>query len=117
VTYVREWALAFALTQVVEIPIVVFATRAAGAPAWKRAALAFLATLATHPIVWFVVPELELGDAARISLSEAWAFGAECLLYRLCFDALSWRGAAAASALANAASFAVGVVFFRLRGF
>jgi hypothetical protein len=117
VTYLREWAFAFALTQIVEIPIVVLATRALEAPRYKRAAAAFVATLATHPIVWFVIPDLGLDETARVFVSEAWAFGAECLIYRLFLAPLTWRGAAATSALANAASFGVGVLLFRLRGF
>jgi hypothetical protein len=121
VTYLGEWGLAFALTQLVEVPIVVALTRAAEAPAWKRAAAAFVATLATHPIVWFVIPEFSLGfnvgEGARVFTSEAWAFAAECAIYRLFLPPLGWRRAAAASAIANAASFGVGVLFFRLRGF
>ena len=116
-TYLKEWALAFALTQIIEVPIVVALTRAAELPAWKRAATAFVATLATHPIVWFVVPELGLGESARVSASEGWAFGAECVIYRLFLAPLGWRASAAASALANAASFGIGVLLFRLRGF
>jgi hypothetical protein len=112
VTYLGEWALAFALTQLVEVPIVTYIARG---PVWKRAAAAFVATLATHPIVWFVIPELELREGVRLVASEAWAFGAECLFYIAFLAPISWRRAAAASAIANGASFGLGLVAWRLR--
>ncbi len=115
-TYTGEWALAFALTQLVEVPVVVLVTRRLAAPAWQRAAVALLATLATHPIVWFVVPTLGLSEPMRYAASEAWAFGAELLIYRLALPGASWRRAAAASGLANAASFALGVLVYRVLG-
>jgi hypothetical protein len=115
-TYLGEWARAFALTQIIEVPLVVVATRPLAMPAWQRAALAAFASLATHPIVWFVMPELGLSEPARYVGSELWAFGAEALFYRLALPGASWGRAAAASGLANAVSFGVGVVFHHLIG-
>ena len=109
---VGEWAVAFALTEIVEVPIVLLLTR--GAPAWRRALTAFFATLATHPIVWFVLPELGLGEGARLFASEAWAIGAEGVFYRIFLPPFTWRGALCTSVVANLASFALGLLYYRL---
>jgi hypothetical protein len=116
VTYLTEWAVAFGLTQLVEVPVVTRVTRGLPAPAWRRAALAFAATLATHPIVWFVIPELGLSESLRYAASEAWAFGAELVFYRLAMPGATWGRAAAASGLANGASFLVGLAAYRALG-
>lgn len=55
------FALAFALTQLVEVPIYTAALRAArpGAPARRRRvriAIAFGASALTHPLVWYLFP-------------------------------------------------------------
>ena len=113
-SYLAEWLSAFALTQAIEVPIVVVLTRGSSLPAWRRAGVAFLASLATHPIVWFVIPELGLGEPARYVASEGWAFVGELLLYKLLLADLSWARAAAVSFGANAASFALGLVLWRL---
>ena len=115
-TYLTEWALAFGLTQVVEVPVVVAMTRAVPSAAWRRAAIAFVATLATHPIVWFVMPELGLGEPMRYAASEAWAFGAETAIYAATLPGLSWPRAAAVSAVANGASFVLGLLVYRALG-
>ncbi len=111
-SYVAQWVQAFLLSLVVEVPIVLGLTRAIPAPLWKRAAFAFFATLATHPIVWFVIPELGVRDPARLMLSEAWAFGAELVFYKLVFDGLTWARAALASVVANTASFGLGALMW-----
>ncbi len=54
------WIRAFAFTQLIEVPIYV-AALIAFAPALsrtKRWAVAFLCSLLTHPIVWFVFPRI-----------------------------------------------------------
>lgn len=112
--YVRAWAFAFGLTEVVELPIVVLLTRALPAPAYKRAAVAFVATLATHPIVWFVVPALGLGEPARVVASEAWATLGELFIYLIALERTTWRRAAVVSLVANAASFGVGLALWSL---
>ena len=104
------------MTQVVEIPVVVGVTRGLAAPVWQRAALAFVATLATHPIVWFVMPELGLSEPVRYVASEGWAFGAELLIYRALLPGATWGRAAAASGLANAGSFLAGLAAYRVLG-
>jgi hypothetical protein len=111
-TYLSEWAVAFALTELVEVPIVVGMARTA--PLATRVAAAFFATLATHPIVWFVLPELGLGEYARLFGSEAWAIGGECVFYRFFLPPCTWPVAARVAVVANVASFALGLLYYRL---
>lgn len=59
---VKDWFIAFVFTQALEVPIYYVALgRRAGARerdrVW-RAGFAFLASMATHPYVWFVIPSL-----------------------------------------------------------
>jgi len=59
---VKDWFLAFVFTQVLEVPIYYVAlARREGArerdQVW-RVGFAFLASMATHPYVWFVIPSL-----------------------------------------------------------
>jgi hypothetical protein len=118
VTYLLEWLRAFGLTEAIEIPIVLALTRSSppvgGMPAWRRAAIAFFASLATHPIVWFVIPELALADTTRIALSEAWATGAELAFYWVALPTLGVKRAAIVSVAANAASFGAGLLLWKL---
>jgi hypothetical protein len=71
-TAVWGWLVAFFFTQLFEIPIYYRVTRSFR--------VAFLASALTHPIVWFVFPELmELGVpyAAMVALAELFAVIAE----------------------------------------
>jgi hypothetical protein len=109
----RAWLLAFLLTVAVETPIVVWLTRQHAASAPRRAALAMFAQLATHPLVWFVFPQI-VGLTGRTSLllSETWAWAAETVFYLVALPGLPVARAVATSALANAASIAVGLALF-----
>jgi hypothetical protein len=72
-----RWLAAFAITQLVEMPIYARALRGKK----QRLAIAFGASAITHPIVWFVVPVLWLGNsyAAMILASEIFAVVAEAI--------------------------------------
>jgi hypothetical protein len=109
----RAWLLAFLVTVVVETPIVVWLTRQHPASAPRRTALAIFAQLATHPLVWFVFPHI-VGLTGRTSLllSETWAWAAETAFYLVALPGLPVARAVATSALANAASIAVGLAVF-----
>ncbi len=68
------WLGAFALTQLVEVPIYLRALR--GRLAW-----AFGLSLLTHPIVFFVFPRLVEGPYwAMVSMAEAFAVAVEAAL-------------------------------------
>jgi hypothetical protein len=86
---------------------------------WGRGSNAALAaalgTLVTHPIVWALVPRLEvpLGYAGAVALIESGVVLAESLAYRM-IVALTWRRALTASLVANAASTASGLLYYAL---
>lgn len=102
-TYFQSWALAFALTQLVEVPIY----RALARVRWWQA---FSLSLVTHPAVWYVFPSL--GARAALSwtqmlwLAEGFAYVVEAALLRA--YGVRWSRAIAVSMLANTASIVAG---------
>lgn len=62
----RSYGIAFAITQLVEVPIYVLALRRSRAQEavarswWQHIAIGFGASMLTHPIVWFVMPAVWL---------------------------------------------------------
>jgi len=106
---VAIWARYFALTLVVELGIAVPVLGRRQALGRRAAAVSF-AQLISHPVVWFILPELGLGRMSYLLVAEAWALVIELLFYRFAFADLSWSRALAVSALANGASLAAGTV-------
>lgn len=105
-----SWPGAFALTQMVEVPIY---ARALDGRWRRRLAVAFAASAVTHPIVWFVFPWLWPGTIwHRIAAAEAFAVAVEA----------AWLSAFGVgrsiwwALLANAASVAVGLASQALFG-
>jgi hypothetical protein len=80
------WLSAFVVTQLVETPVYALALTRDGPPRplWRRVAYGFLASLLTHPVVWFVIPELiPLTNYELFFVcAEGFALVAECLLMR-----------------------------------
>jgi hypothetical protein len=137
---VAAWLSAFALTQLVEIPIYTRAIRARDtvsrapentnprrpaadaiptlSPRLRipllatRVARAFLPSALTHPLVWFAFPRLPLAYLPMVVCAELFAFFAEAALLR----ALRVPRALAWSFLANAASLGVGLLLRALVG-
>lgn len=87
-----------------------------GSP-WRGALAACLATLASHPLVWLVFPEvaLRLGYWTALALIEGAVALGEALAYCLLVP-LDWRRALAASFIANAASTGAGLLYYALAG-
>jgi len=106
------WAAAFALTLAVEVPIVTWALRRAGAPTGRALAAAGFAQLATHPWVWFVFPALRWRGQASLAASEVFAWAVEAALYALVAPRLRWR-APLLSLAANATSYLAGALLWR----
>ncbi|MBX7192216.1 MAG: hypothetical protein K1X94_09170 [Sandaracinaceae bacterium] len=105
-----RWAIALAFTQMVEAPI--YATAIGGArPTRERWAIALAASFITHPLVWFVIPELvsTLAPGAShwsaIAVAETFAVTAEALWLAL----FGVRYALPLALLANGASFTLGL--------
>lgn len=107
--FLSGWGRAFALTLAVEVPLVIALTKGT-APLPQRVALAVIANLASHPLVWFVFPELGLDYHAWLVLAEAWAVLVETFVYMTQVPALGLRRAALISLAANATSVAAGFV-------
>lgn len=110
------WGRAFALTAAVELTVAVPALRRTRASRWRRLVTVFIAQLATHPIVWFVIPALHLPRPLFVAVAELWAFSIEALLYYVALPPLDWRSAALISGAANGASFAIGLSLRALTG-
>jgi hypothetical protein len=110
---IAPWARAFALTCVIEIPIVLWATRDVGAPA-RRAVIALVGQLATHPLVWFAFPYIPgVTGWTSFVASELYATALEAVLYATAWPRLGTARAFGVSAVANAASLAVGLAVGR----
>jgi len=106
--YFRAWLVAFVFTEMVEVPIY-WAGLRVGLLA------AFGATAITHPILWFVIfPHLGLPYVWLIVVGEAFAVSVEAAYFLLLRRGL--RRALLWSFLANAASFATGMLSRMLFG-
>lgn len=110
---IAAWLRAFLLTQVVEMGVYVHLPREAR-PWPERAAIAFGASAVTHPVVWFVLPELArgLGWWSTVALAELFAFGVEALW--LAAFGVRWPWALAGSLFANGWSFTLGLFCYAL---
>jgi hypothetical protein len=110
------WLWAFLFTQAVEIPLYVAMLRREARAGRARGelglgdlvGLGFGASAITHPIVWFVIPQIPYDSYwAMVGRAELFAVVAEGIyLYALCLSHLG--RALSASLLANAASFGLG---------
>lgn len=108
-TFLTSWMTAFAFTQMVEMGVYLHAHERPR-PLAERLAIAFACSGITHPLVWFVIPEL--ADAAGIAgywsmvaVAETFAVLAEALVLA-CFGvprAFLWALAA------NTCSFVLGL--------
>jgi hypothetical protein len=102
------WLSAFVFTQCVEIPIYTRLARATLPAAFGASAL-------THPIVWFIIPELMQGRGylAMVLVAETFAVVAEALYLGLAFGVnrpLCW------ALLANVTSAGLGLLSRALLG-
>jgi len=52
----HEWAIAFALTCLLELPVYAVCLRNALRPWWRLLGVAFALSLTTHPALWYAVP-------------------------------------------------------------
>jgi hypothetical protein len=105
---VLRWLVAFAFTQVVEVPLWVFVLGRQASPKRSlatRALIAFGASALTHPIVWFVFPRIvPFGYVVMVALAETFAVVAEAFYTR----AFGLRRALICSLLINGASAGLG---------
>ncbi len=105
------WLAAFLLTLAVEVPIAAWLLRRDEPDRVRLVLLVAFASLATHPVVWYVWTQAFLvGTPEYIVAAEAWAFGIEALFYWAAFRQAGVRRAVVVSLAANAASFIAGTI-------
>lgn len=107
---IRAWLVAFAFTQLVEVPIYSVGLRV-------RPLAAFGASAITHPIVWFVIcdPRWGLGYWPQVAIAELFAWLVEAAYFGLGLKK-GWKKGLLWSLLANAASFSAGMASRALIG-
>lgn len=125
---IADWLSAFVFTQLVEMPVWLYALRRHRAPWRSRIAVAFGASCLTHPIVWFVMPwaamalyrtALRAGGPALDETGRTLVYGGLAEGFAVLAEALYLRGFRVRrplrwSLLANAASVIVGTIVVRL---
>jgi hypothetical protein len=112
-TPLTDWLRVFAATQAIELAIAGPLLRSAEPRRLYRLALIFVATLVTHPVVWFVFPRIGLRYAAMVWASELFAWLVEAALYAHALPRLGAPRAVLVAAAANAGSLIlVGIVRF-----
>ncbi len=112
-SYQALWFRYFLLAIACELAVALPLLRMADPSRKRRFGAVVLANLASHPIVWFVLPPLLAPRGIYVVVAESWAIASEVAVYALVFPALPLARALAVSALANAASFGVGLVLNR----
>lgn len=119
--FILGWLRAFLLTQAVEMGVY---AQASARPLRERLGIAFAASAITHPIVWFVIPELvrAWGPSGAwrtdwwiaVGIAEVFAVTAEALWLGVFGkppgEAIAW------SLAANAASFTIGLFLYLYMG-
>lgn len=108
--YVVAWSKAFALTVLVELLVAWPLLRDEEPDRGRRLGLVIFAQIMSHPAVWFIFPELRLSWSATVVCAESWAVLSETLFYTLVFRGLQPRRAFGVSALANGASYGLGLL-------
>jgi hypothetical protein len=107
ISYVAQWLRSFILTVAVELAVAWRILRHDEPSPARRVALVTFASLSTHPLVWFVFPQLPVPGSLQLVLAESFAVIAEAAFYAVSIAGLSRTRAFGVSALANASSFAV----------
>ena len=112
--WIANWLYAFGLTVAVELAIGAPLLAATEPRVMRRLGGIVLVNLASHPLVWFVGPTVATHSAMRLGISETWAWLAEVGGYLVIWPGMGAPRAALVSALANGASFGLGLVVTNL---
>lgn len=113
---VAAWLTAFALTLLVEIPVFALVARllergrTPRAPLWRLMVAGAVGTCITHPLLWFVWPHAFHEYSAYIVSGELLVAAIEAGTFYLLARPVRLSTAAAASFLANGASFLAGMI-------
>ncbi|MCA9562623.1 MAG: hypothetical protein KC561_03995 [Myxococcales bacterium] len=106
-----DWAISFAITQAIEVPIYALAFRRAGRTPLVSISLAFLASTLTHPVLWLVWERVDLPYWYRLASLELVVWGVETVYCRL----LSLQRPVLWAFAANTASIAGGFFYQALQ--
>ena len=115
--YTLLWLEAFIWTLAIELPLVVLTMRRSVSKWWIPVLLAVVVNTTTHPLLWFVFPRF--GDYATwVTIAEAFVWFTEAIMltFLVAPDVGLKRAAIIgpiAAIVANAASTAVGLLFFQ----
>ncbi len=115
-SYPLLWLRAFAITLFIEEAIAVPLLKPIEPSVMRRIGMVLVANVATHPLVWFFFPHLGWSWGTVVVVAEAWAVGFEVLVYALMSKmtkSAPLSRCIAASALANAGSYLVGMIASR----
>jgi hypothetical protein len=111
------WLQAFAFTLAVEIPLFVAVARFRGgseadrrAPLWRLALAGAAGTCLTHPLLWFVWPRVVHDYQLYIASGELLVAAIESATFYALARPISISRAIAASFVANAGSFGLGLL-------
>lgn len=110
------WAKAFGLTLLLECPLGWALLRHQEPRTLRLLGLLVFASLATHPLVWYVFPELPLPPLLQLGLAEVWAWLAEALFLTLALPKLGAGRAIAVALACNLFSFGCGLLAYRYLG-
>ena len=105
-----SWLIGFGLTLLFELPLLVWLLSDELPSIPRRLAIAVVANLITHPLVWFFFSLLPLVYVWRLAISECWAFAGEGLFYFVVVSRIGFKRAFLVSLAANATSFGLGWV-------
>ena len=108
------WPVAFGLTLVVEAIVLVLLYRRER-PLLRILATALVANAVTHPVVFLVLPRYFTDYGYYIVVAEVFAFVAEVPVLWVGLRPDPWYRAISASALANGASYGVGLAIYALQ--
>jgi hypothetical protein len=118
--YTQQWLVAYIWTLAIEVPLMVLILRRASQTMWVPTLLALVVNTVTHPTLWFVFPEFRAllpSYAAWVTVAEAFVWTGEALMLTLMMAPevglkRSVKVGPLAAVVANAASTAIGLVFF-----
>lgn len=106
------WIMAFSLTQVLEITVGMLVWRDKEVSPFRKIRIVFCASLLTHPMVWFIFPQIRdeggFSYGQYILMAESYAYGVEALYYY----ALRVQRPIVLSVLTNSCSFLTGMLLY-----
>lgn len=106
------WIMAFTLTQVIEITVGMLFWKDKEVSSARKICILFGASLITHPMVWFIFPQIRdeggFSYGEYLWMAESYAYGVEALYYY----AFRIKRPIVLSVITNSCSFLTGVFLY-----